>query len=785
MPGRRTPTITLGGSLTATGGDRAGTGSAGSGGQIWLKDAVLLNAAAIAASAQGGSAGVGAGANVRFDGTINSTGGARALTVNTNAATIFGGAVGGTSALASLTTNAGGTTSIGGNVTTTGAQTYNDAVTLTGNAVLTGTTPTFASTVAGGGFDLTLNFSGTTTVNGANFTGIRNLATGNGGATQLTGAITTTGTQTYNDAVTLTGATTLASSGNGAIALNGTVDGAQTLAVNTTGTTTFAGAVGGTTALTSLTTNAGGTTNVGGNVTTTGAQTYNDAVTLTGGGTRTFASTGNNALAFNATVDGASALVANTTGTTTFAGAVGGATALTSLTTNAGGTTAINGGSVRTHRQSDLRRQRVAGCTDDAFDHRKRQHHGKRQRRRQRPFADARCRSGQCGHAECGQRSRYRLGHLGDQRRPERYQCHRPRHLDHRGEPDGYLRRRRDRFGRHLRGGCHDDQRRREQRRHARQRQRFRGQRCGSVGQECPLERHQQPDAGFVDFRHVDRNRRRYGDTGRPTHRERNGRRDRPVGQSFREFGRCERAFRVRLARWLVWSSNPNPFGGATPDNRGGLAYDFKQYNATYGVTPVAQATGNGFLYSLAPTITPGLTGTVSKVYDGNTTATLTAGNFVASGAVDGDTVVLSATGANYDNKNVGTAKTVTATGITASASNGFGHGLWLHGLADDGEREYRRNHAGTADRHLDCCGQYHLRHAGGDRRGEPERGHRQRRRDEHGQHCQPDLQHEQQSQRGQLCAERQQPGRSRRWQLHAHCLHHADQQLHRRRSWR
>ncbi len=124
-------------------------------------------------------------------------------------------------------------------------------------------------------------------------------------------------------------------------------------------------------------------------------------------------------------------------------------------------------------------------------------------------------------------------------------------------------------------------------------------------------------------------------------------------------------------SRWLVWSSNPNPFGGATPDNRGGLAYDFKQYNATYGVTPVAQPTGNGFLYSLAPTITPGLTGTASKVYDGNTTATLTAGNFVASGAVDGDTVALSAAGANYDNKNVGTAKTVTATGITASVGNG------------------------------------------------------------------------------------------------------------------
>jgi autotransporter-associated beta strand protein len=121
-------------------------------------------------------------------------------------------------------------------------------------------------------------------------------------------------------------------------------------------------------------------------------------------------------------------------------------------------------------------------------------------------------------------------------------------------------------------------------------------------------------------------------------------------------------------ARWLVWSTNPNPFGGGTPDNRGGLAYSFKQYNAAFG-DPVLGA-GNGFLYALAPSITPGLTGTVTRVYDGSTTATLLAGNFTATGAVDGDTVTLSGTGA-YDTRNAGTLKTVTATGITASAING------------------------------------------------------------------------------------------------------------------
>jgi hypothetical protein len=126
-------------------------------------------------------------------------------------------------------------------------------------------------------------------------------------------------------------------------------------------------------------------------------------------------------------------------------------------------------------------------------------------------------------------------------------------------------------------------------------------------------------------------------------------------------------------SRFLVWSSNPNPFGGGTPDDRGGLAYDFKQYNATYGVTAPAQATGNGFLYTLAPSITPGLTGTVSKGYDGTTVATLVPGNFTNSGIVDGDTVTLTSPGGgSYDTKHVGTGKNVNVTGIAiTSATNG------------------------------------------------------------------------------------------------------------------
>src|SRR5262249_38734738 len=86
-----------------------------------------------------------------------------------------------------------------------------------------------------------------------------------------------------------------------------------------------------------------------------------------------------------------------------------------------------------------------------------------------------------------------------------------------------------------------------------------------------------------------------------------------------------------------------------------------------------AQATGNGFLYTLAPTITPSLTGTVSKVYDGTNAATLTSANYSLSGAVDGDTVVLNnPTSGTFSQSNVGTNLTVSVSGIAiSSATNG------------------------------------------------------------------------------------------------------------------
>jgi len=118
---------------------------------------------------------------------------------------------------------------------------------------------------------------------------------------------------------------------------------------------------------------------------------------------------------------------------------------------------------------------------------------------------------------------------------------------------------------------------------------------------------------------------------------------------------------------WLIWSQNP------ANDTLGGLAFDFKQYNATFGTT-TPLGTGNGILYTLAPMLTPTVTGSISKQYDGTTTATVPAGNISATGIVTGDTVTFSLSGATYDNKNAGVGKTVSATGVAiASAATTVG----------------------------------------------------------------------------------------------------------------
>ena len=120
--------------------------------------------------------------------------------------------------------------------------------------------------------------------------------------------------------------------------------------------------------------------------------------------------------------------------------------------------------------------------------------------------------------------------------------------------------------------------------------------------------------------------------------------------------------------RWLTYSTSPQQ------DTRGGLAVDFKQYNTQFGDT-IAQSTGNGHIYKVAPVVKVSLTGEVRKTYDGNAQASLDAGNYTSTGAIDGDQVgfVIGAGGqAQYDDKQAGGGKSVSATGIAiGDASNG------------------------------------------------------------------------------------------------------------------
>jgi filamentous hemagglutinin family protein len=115
---------------------------------------------------------------------------------------------------------------------------------------------------------------------------------------------------------------------------------------------------------------------------------------------------------------------------------------------------------------------------------------------------------------------------------------------------------------------------------------------------------------------------------------------------------------------WQVWSVDP------ALDTLGGLAYDFKQYAATYGTTTVL-GSGNGVLYTIAPVLTPVLSGTATKVYDGNTTAPRDQLTLATTGQIDGDSVAINAAAIDYATRNVGTGINLTASGLSFTATHG------------------------------------------------------------------------------------------------------------------
>jgi hypothetical protein len=261
--------------------------------------------------------------NVAFSSTID---GGFDLNIKTTGTTRLDGNVGATTSLASLTTNAGGMVLIDAStVHTTGAQTYNDMVSVLRNATLTGSDVTFNAAVMGTG-DLSL--VGAVVLNG--------------------GSVTTTGSQIYSGAVTLQ-KNTLIDTGAAHATFNGTVDGGYAFTVNSGGVTTFNAPIGSTNALSSLSTDAntsGSLVMHGGSVVTTGAQTYGEAVNLTTNTTLTSTDSGD--VSFGKTINGAQSLRVNTAGVTRFMGVVGNASPLTSLATDMGGTVFLNGGAITT-----------------------------------------------------------------------------------------------------------------------------------------------------------------------------------------------------------------------------------------------------------------------------------------------------------------------------------------------------------------------------------------------------------------------------------------------------
>ncbi len=114
--------------------------------------------------------------------------------------------------------------------------------------------------------------------------------------------------------------------------------------------------------------------------------------------------------------------------------------------------------------------------------------------------------------------------------------------------------------------------------------------------------------------------------------------------------------------RWLAYSQDPRN------DTDGGLAAGFLQYGTTFPTAPTP-TTGNGFLYTLAPTATVGLTGVVSKTYDGTNVATVTGANYTITGSIPGlgDTIGLvgTPTSGSYASVNVGTNIDVSVSGLT------------------------------------------------------------------------------------------------------------------------
>ncbi|MCJ2188304.1 beta strand repeat-containing protein, partial [Novosphingobium beihaiensis] len=116
-----------------------------------------------------------------------------------------------------------------------------------------------------------------------------------------------------------------------------------------------------------------------------------------------------------------------------------------------------------------------------------------------------------------------------------------------------------------------------------------------------------------------------------------------------------------------------------------GIAGDDVVLNYATGGSYGDKNAGTGKTVSVSGlTLTAGLTGTVTKTYDGTTSATLASGNYTLSSGIAGDDVVLNyATGGSYGDKNAGTGKTVSVSGLTLTGSDAGNYVLASTALSD------------------------------------------------------------------------------------------------------
>ncbi|MFO1476152.1 MAG: YDG domain-containing protein [Verrucomicrobiota bacterium] len=135
--------------------------------------------------------------------------------------------------------------------------------------------------------------------------------------------------------------------------------------------------------------------------------------------------------------------------------------------------------------------------------------------------------------------------------------------------------------------------------------------------------------------------------------------------------------------------NNGTLLGSGTLNGSGQASYTTATMFYTVGSASITAVYPGDVLYTAATnspaytqtinpaTVTAGLVGTISRRYDGTANATIASGNYSLGGVIAGDTVTLNnPSSGTYDNRNVGTTKIITVTGLAISGSSASNYAL-------------------------------------------------------------------------------------------------------------